>query len=68
MNIRGAPVRAPLGNDHDYQIAKDAMKEEDLRDEFGPDRNRIVKVNKVGELETDGECHLSKLQHIDKRI
>lgn len=60
MDVWRAPIRAPFRDDHDDEIPKDAVQEQDLRDEFRPDGHHVAKVDKVGQLKTNGKRHLRK--------
>lgn len=58
MDVWRAPIRAPFCDDHDDEIPKDAVQEQDLGDEFCPDGHDVAKVDKVGQLKANGKRHL----------
>ena len=52
------PVDRPLVDDANDEVAEDGPHEEDLRDELGVNVERLLEVDVVRDLETDGEGHL----------
>jgi hypothetical protein len=58
MDVWRTPIRTPFRDDHDDEITKYTVQEQDLRDEFRPDGYHVAKVDEIGQLKTDGKRHL----------
>lgn len=55
-----SPVNGPLVDDTQDEIAKDALHEQDLRQELCHDRVVLLEKPEVWNLQADGKSHLQK--------
>lgn len=56
--IQFPPVDTPLVQNQANEVAENGFHEEDLREEFKPDKHLITIVDMVENVQADGKSHL----------